>query len=309
MLEHISGYGLSSKFDYYEFELDSLDNSGPTGPEATPLNWPKFEVGGTQPLQNVAALKIIQAEIPFSYYIFTPQNGTFVLEEVEGGGTVNVTITPGNYTVSELIIELDLKLAAASVNVDVYTTTFDSKTQKLTFTSDSAIGFKFTFGLSTNAGNTNPRLYIGFPGGDVSSTAAVLVAPNVIQLSGPNYLYVNSLKLGLLTNNLLPKGAKNLGGGNHGPQLCKIPVNAGPGEVIYYNDPDESYWFEVGNQPTFQELDMYLSLGNTSVPRALDLNGLSFSIKLGILVLKNTESEAYGGGFEQGRVSKRSRPL
>lgn len=309
MIEAITGYGLSNKYDYYEFELDSLDNSGTQGPFASALNWPSFQVGGTQTLQNVAALKVIQAEIPFSYYVFTAQNGTFVLEEVEGGGAVNVTITPGNYTVSELIIELDAKLLAASVNGDVYTTTFDGKTQKLTFTSDSVLGFSFTFGLSTSAGNHTPRLYIGFPGGVSSSTAAVLVSPNVIQLSGPNYLYINSVKFGQLTNNLLPKGAVNLGGGNHGPQLCKVPINAGPGEVIYYNDPDENFWFEIGNQPTFQELDIYLSLGNTSVPKALDLNGLSFSIKLGILVLKNTESEAYGGGFEQGRISKRSRPL
>jgi len=294
MSEIITGYGLSAKYDYYEFELDSLDYSSPQAAGITALNWPTFEVGGTQPLSNVVALKVIQAEIPFTYYVFTSTNGTFVLDEIAGGGPVNVTIAPGNYTISEMLVELKTKLDAASPNTHTYTVTYDDKIQKITIVSSDAGGFSLTFGsvTSTDNGSTNPRLYLGFPGGVTSSTADTLVAPNAVLLSGPNYLYINSVRHGQLTNNLLPRGAARRG--NQSYQLCRVPVNAGPGGVILYNDPNPEYWFNIGNSPTFSAIDLFFTLGNTST--LVDFNGLSFSVKLGVLVLKRTTTENRGGG-------------
>ena len=73
-------------------------------------------------------------------------------------------------------------------------------------------------------------------GGETSATA-LIVAPNAASVTGPNYIYLNSMKLGQLTNLYLPQGAVNLGGGNAGTQIAKIPVNVQPGGIIFWQDP------------------------------------------------------------------------
>ena len=70
-----------------------------------------------------------------------------------------------------------------------------------------------------------------------SSVGLVMISPNVIQATGPNYIYVNSSKVGQITNLYLPQGAFNLGGGNAGPQMAKIPVMVQPGGITYWQDP------------------------------------------------------------------------
>lgn len=126
-----------------------------------------------------------------------------------------------------------------------YTVTYNESLMKLVFICAKAgvTSYSFTFGAPTNSGNTNPRLYIGFPGGTTESTGLILRSPNVILVSGPNYLYVNSTKFGQLTNLYLPQGAFNLGGGNAGPQMAKIPVNVTSGNIIYWQDPDPQKWY------------------------------------------------------------------
>jgi len=152
-------------------------------------------------------------------------------------------------------------------------------------------------------------LYIGFPGGVTSSISNVITSPNVILLSGANYVYVNSNSLGNLTNMYLPQGAVNLGGGNSGPQMAKIPINCNSGEVSYWQDPDPQKWFDVENLNVLNQVDFYLSLGNTTAEIPLKLNGVSFSLKLGILVNTFSHNDLGGGLAHQDRVIKRIRPF
>ena len=137
------------------------------------------------------------------------------------------------------------------------------------------------------------------------NTGNLLIAPNAALVTGPNYLYVNSSKLGQLCNLYLPKGAFNLGGGNTGPQMAKIPVNVLPGGVIYWQDPDPQKWFDVENLQQLDQIDFYLTLGNTTTQIPLQLNGLSFSLKLGVLLNKRDHEDVQGLPT---RVVKRMRP-
>ena len=83
-----------------------------------------------------------------------------------------------------------------------------------------------TFGLATDiVGNTNPALLLGYYAGVNSSNGYLasgtnfgvfLTAPNAMSVTGPNYLYINSTKVGNLVDMYLPRGAANLGGGNAG---------------------------------------------------------------------------------------------
>jgi hypothetical protein len=311
-----TNYGLNDSLRYYEFELDSLDTVTSNANGAASTDWPVFLLGGKMPLTNIAAVKIIEAQIPFSWYVFNNQNtsqnanGTqWTLNETGGASNLYPKIAVGNYAGgTPLATALQTALNAVSSN---YTVVYDSQSQKLTFATTKAgvTGFTFTFGAPTNSGNFNPRLYIGFPGGVTSSTGLSLVSPNAVLVSGPNYLYVNSTKFGQLTNLYLPQGAFNLGGGNAGPQMAKIPVNVTSGNVIYWQDPDPQKWFDVENLPILNQLDFYLTLGNTTTQIPLQLNGLSFSLKLAILVNTFNHNDLGGGLGSSGGVVKRITPF
>ena len=284
------GYGLSDSLKYYEIELDSLDatNSATAGSAAT--DFPLFLLGGKTPLSSIAAIKILEVQIPFTWYVFNNENtdnsssnlARWTLTET-GGGTYYPKLAVGNYAGGDaLATALQTAINAVSSG---YTVTYSSQTQKLTFTTNKGgvSNFSFTFGLSTNSGNKNIRLYTGFPGGVTNSAGLTLVSPNVVLISGPNYLYVNSLAIGNLTNLYLPQGAENLGGGNSGPQMAKIPVNASSGETIFWQDPDPQKWFDIEGLTTLNQIDFFLTLGNTTTQIPLRLNGLGFSLKLGVL--------------------------
>lgn len=303
-------YGISSFYDYFELSLDSQDASYSYSGTQSKLNWPVFDIGGgLQSLQNVVALKVISASIPFSYYVFTSQNNTFQLFELGPNATPStITITPGNYTFSDMITELELRMSLTnSPNGCTYTIVFNQSTNKFTFTSDGLAGttaFNLVFDLTSD--NTCPKWFLGFNSGNNQSTLLDLTSSNVCLLSGPNYLYVNSQKYGQLTNNVLPNGSLNTGG-NRGPQLTRIPINASPGDVIEFVDPNPNMFFSIGTSNSLQEIDLYLTLGNFST--LMDFNGLSFAIQLGILVQRESSSASGTGGLQSGRVAKRSRPI
>ncbi len=306
----MDNYGLNDNYDYMELELDSLDSgNGPPGQAgvtgASPLDWPVFYVGGrTGTLPQVAAIKVLEAQIPFSYYVFSTENVSFMVS-YDGGVYTYVTLDIGNYDISAMEAELSAKLTA--VCGATFTVTYISRLQKFQFVCPAGHNFSFKFNLSTNSGNINPRLWIGFPGGETFSTVDTMVSPNVISLGGPNYLYLCSSKIGQTTSIFLPKGAVNLSGGNQGPQLAKIPADVNSSGVIFYKDPDPQKWFNFEDS-TLNEIDLYLTMGNTTAQTPLRLNGLPFSVKLGVLLRKMNNNESLSGMVGQGRITKRIRP-
>src|SRR5688572_6427813 len=92
-------YGLNSDLVYVEISLDSKDGTA-TDVRFSRLDWPTFYFN--QEFENIAAVKVIQAEIPFSYYVIDTYNNTFVLFESDGGSSATVTIPIGNYDATSL---------------------------------------------------------------------------------------------------------------------------------------------------------------------------------------------------------------
>jgi len=311
-----NNYALNDSLRYYEFELDSLDASNSNSLGVASTDWPVFLLGGKQPLTNIAAIKILEVQIPFSWYVFCAENtqqnanGTqWTLNETGGVTNAYPAIAIGNYAGgTALASALQTALNAVSSN---YVVTYTAQTQKLTFTTTKSgvTAFSFSFGASTNSGNTNPRLFMGFPGGTTSSSGLTLESPNATLAGGPSYLYVNSSRLGPLTSLYLPQGAFNLGGGNAGPQIAKIPVSVNPGSFINWQDPDPQKWFDLENLPLLNQVDFYLTLGNTTTQVPLRLNGLSFSLKLGIVTNEFNHNDLSGGLAHNDRVVKRMRPI
>ena len=307
----MGGYGLDDSLQYFEFSFDSLDTIQSPSAAVSTRDWPLFLLN--RPLTNVAAMKILEVQIPFTFYVFNSTNNTFILTE-NTGSPVTVTIPIGNYSSASMNSTLGTIMTAASPNTRTYTVTYSgaSSTQPNTgkFTISSSDSSVFTLNFGTSEGNTDPSLFFGFNTGINSSTSGgVLVAPNVASITGPNYLYLNSRKMGTLCNMFLPQGADKLGNGTNGPQLAKIPVNVQPNGIIFWQDPAPEMWFDLENLTNFANIDFYFTLGNTSAQTPLEFNGVSFSLKLGVLINKKSHNSTLGGLAHQERVVLRSIPF
>ena len=53
-------YGLSTDFEYYEYELDSWDASESANGTTPASDWPQFRF--TRPLSGVLGIKVIEAQ-------------------------------------------------------------------------------------------------------------------------------------------------------------------------------------------------------------------------------------------------------
>lgn len=314
-------YGLNDNYEYTEYWLDSLDNSGAyaTGYPAT--DWPLFQFGNIS-IDKLVAIKILDWQIPFSWYVFTTVNQNFTLNET-GFASGIVTIPVGNYTAAVLTGIMKAALDAASVtsgSANIWTVTYSAVTQKFTFVS-SVTSFSFGFGsaggtldinglpVAPNTGNRNPRLWIGFPAGTTASIGTTLIAPNSDLVSGPNYLYLNSRTIGAGVRGFLPAGAINFG--VSGPNIAKIPVNVNPGGIVIGSDPAPLMWFYRDSTQAFSSLDLYLTLGNLGSNTAtypLPLNGIGFSVKIGMLLRIQNDTTDVQPTFQNGRVTQSTGP-
>lgn len=262
-----NNYGLNDSLAYIELELDSRDAlSTPfvIPPLATvddqvtetvrTTDWPLFNLA--RPLSNIAAIKVLEVQIPFSYYVISHENNTFVFSEQRSTLyppiSKVVTIPSGNYNATSISTALALLFTTESPYGFTYTVTYSSTNCRLTIQAVStdptdAPLFYLTFG-STYTGapqgsdQYGARFILGFNEVQTSSrgsstTPATIVAPSNLKITGPDYLYLNSTSLGSLCTIYLPSGASNLGSGSIGPQVAKIPVNVQPGGVINWQDP------------------------------------------------------------------------
>lgn len=303
--------GLSDEYYYKEISLDAKDFSSAQTSQYSALNWPSFNTGVSGDLKNIVGVKVISAQIPFSFYVFNSLNGSFQLRE--GGGPTTVSITPGNYNAAQICAELKRILDLGSIalgNANVYTVTYSSITNKISITA-STLAYSFTMGTTTSTTNSDPHWFLGFNGGLVSSAVGapfLLTSPNAVSLSGPNNLFVNSVRLGNLTDYVLPGGSVNLGGGNRSPQLTDIAIEVGPGSIITYTDKIADLFYAV-DIDILQDLDLYFTLGNFG--DVLDFNGLNFVVQIGFIIKKaaSSSNSSSAVGVANGRVIKRSRPF
>lgn len=230
-----NNYGLNNDYQLYEIALDSLDNCGPFIGGNAGTDWPMFRL--SIPMSNVAAVKVLEVQVPVTYYVINRHNNTFILQE-SNDEEATVTIPVGNYNAADLVqaTEQAIQAASASIGVNhVYTSTYYPTTAKAAYTSVGGHAFTLKFGAPTNSGNVNPRLWLGFNGGNITSVNGTITTPNVILATGANYLYLNSHSLGTDIKMILSDAAVNISSTGNGPQLAKIPVNVNPNEVIFWS--------------------------------------------------------------------------
>jgi hypothetical protein len=303
-----------TQYDYIELQLDSAAATK-SNSSLSIKNNPLFVLG--RQISNVTGIKVMEVEIPFSYYVIdgtsdasgSNNNNLIIPAYGTAIGAQQIEITPGQYTATTLVTELNSKFTALGASlvptVAPIVASFNVSTGKLTFTCTAA------FSLGVNGYSPALPMYdfLGLPNSVVTATLSggsySIVAPYVAQITGADYIYINSKLLGPITKCWLPESTITGVTGQTNPQFAKISVNCNPGGVINWADPDPNYWFDTQNLFQLLNIDLYLTLGNSKKP--LDLNGLGFSVKIALQINTNQLNQGFAGTTGQDRVSKRVR--
>lgn len=177
-----TNYGLNSDFIYNEFELDSNNAFNSFNNSFSAKDWPFFVLG--KPLNNIAAIKVIEVSIPFTYYtVQTPFVGplagytsnTFYLSE-NGGANATVTIPPGNYDSSSYTLytssipatapistsmpqQLAWALSDASIGNFIYNVVYYAADQKfIIYNNDTTSTHRFSISFNQGQGDVYNKM-------------------------------------------------------------------------------------------------------------------------------------------------------
>jgi hypothetical protein len=322
-ISQIQTVGFNDIYEYNEILLDSDERDNGT------MNHPMWAL--QTPLANVIGVKVISVTVPFSWYSINSTNNTFIaMTRSSGGGNptaYTITLTPGNYTASELATLMQTALRTA-LSDSTITVTFSITTNKFTITQAAAAPATYLYGLwfsryissvsghfgMLDSGITDDNFYgvanYSVPANIAKTNIATLnavtgyreiISPYVAQVWGYSYVLLCGQSAGRLSRYV------NINGLNtpEPPVMAKIPIAANRFEVFNYTDDSPQYFFEYGNKG-FQRLEFWFTLGDGL--KEIDFNGVSFQIKLGVLTEKTLRtlesSENRSSTFMQ---SKRSR--
>ena len=317
--------------DYIELDLDSAVATETAFKENSALDTPVFELG--RDLQNVVGFKIIETNIPSSYFIVSdardPVSGwlynriffLFILSGVELGNIAVDIEANRSYTAQQLQAELQTKLNAAFVNPILYvgtitpTVSYNSNTGKFSIIlTPSGVGnnaiCRITFidpkvgqmiGFIPITAQGNSRVDFNF---DVGANYFPCNSPYLALTSGPNYVQINSLKLCNLLKNYVPEGPLGTVGQTN-TAICQVPITTNFGGVNYWQNTQQDS-FDTQNLFMLDRFDLFLTLGTSKVP--LKLNGLSWQCKIRLFLDRNYTANSLQGNIEQNRIIKRIRP-
>jgi len=282
--------GFSNDLEYLEIAVDSTSANASGGSlwvgSASPANqisfsWPKFYWTFKNPA--LVGLQVISAEIPNVWDVINTLNNTLIY--TISGVPTTITLATGTYTGAQIATALQTAISAVTAG---FTVTYDSTNFKFTFTQTvSANPWTISFTSTKSLYSILGFLPVSSQGGTGAgtSTASTVVA----NVTGAYYLYLNSRTLGPLINFNLTEDATL---GNGGPQIARIPVNANRGSVCFYTNPTPDYFFDCFAD-SLNQFDLYLTLGSDQLQIPLDMKGVPWSVKFGILAKRGAAPDLY----------------
>ena len=200
--------------------------------------------------------RISEIILPFTFYNINDNNNVL---KIRSGVTIyTVTLTNGNYTISQLLAQLKISLDALAVGV--WTLTNDPITYKLTIA--SSIAYEYLGTQSTM------NYILGFDDLDLVS-ALTNTGPYLYNLSNTNYVDIVSRSLSKSSTKVRDTGYKSAS------TIIRVPCsNYSFGQTILYKPKFHVIEFKPENS---NDIDILLldDRGNS-----IDLNGFDISITL-----------------------------
>lgn len=291
--------GVNDVWHYTELHLDSSARDAGTNDE------PEFIL--PIPIHDVMGFKVLSAEIPFSYYLVHDHNSLAEFY-VNYNGTVQThsfNIPNGSYGSPEELAKTWQDLINANVNTSFqYVVDFRPTSGTFAVYAQTSNGTRlrpgddpnfhgllFRFPTGPNGESCGP-IFGCFPGRNYGSVheepadhppgSLYEVHTELVNLTGPNYLQLFSNLGNQLSNKLLVNGSST----SSPPVIARIPVNAGPFEIITYKDPNPGYLFDT-SLSQLQNVQLSLRLGRDE-NHPLALNNQPWSVVLMVLSQRET---------------------
>lgn len=322
--------------------MGSVYDYEPTGYREWFINSSKYRYGtidkptvlASDRLQDIVAISVLEAQLPYTFYTINSNNNTLYLRIATAVNPAiyivyQVQLPVGNYTPDTLVTALlALNSPTQYLQVGVVATTFlsitgtnsvfsnvtySSQTGRLTmqpppYTTTAAgpfyPGYAVYIDTTTSYPNAcvaplglapNTLLPIMSPGNP--GTALSVTMPYVIALGGPPYLMIRG-SFGLGGNDNMVTCEVSLDRTTAGNILAAIPVNTVPGGTISWKNgaPRGGFFnFPVAN---LEEAQLWVTMGDDDTPVAF--NGHPFQLKLGFLT-RHKGSTFLGSKFTNDR--------
>lgn len=177
-------------------EVNSRDRNVRSYPNSTDFRWKLF-----RPLKDVLSIQIVGGTIPTRFFNIDIGWNKFTFQE--STTRYIVTLTPGCYTNTQMITELQRGLNAIAAT-NTYVVSQSPTTDQFTLTATGGAGFALLFGSGDFVDlydNNNaliminsPAKLLGFSAVDYTSTDAIIVSPKAADaafLTNRMYLYIN----------------------------------------------------------------------------------------------------------------------
>lgn len=220
------------------------------------VNRPEYRlVGGI--IDRVRKIKVANVVVPVTYYIVNSNNNSFDFEEAAGGGVTTATLTAGNYTSTTFMTELKTQMEAVSSNTYTYTITLSDSTKKLTIST----GANFEIDVASS------KTLTGFSAATTAATSQT--ATDILNLSGPNQLYLRS---NIATRIDTKAVVKNSALFNN--VLTTVPINVNTFDVVFKSYNESQYF---NSDIDIQDLEFYFTDDNDNI---IDFNGGIFSLTI-----------------------------
>ena len=207
-------------------------------------------------------VRVENLRIPTSFYNIDSNYNTLKITEDPAGtpATFTITVDPGNYTINELLTELNTLLDAGTQKSNNYTLSVDDTTGKVTISTDTT-DFKII------GADSKLSVPLGFVSGtDYTSSTRSLTSANHILMSTKRYLKINS---DLTSNNHYSKDKIE-------PIGCVVPITESRSTIQYFAN-NMGYKTRMENKHNIKHIRFNVRDGNNN---SVDFNGIDWNGEL-----------------------------
>jgi len=266
---------LDPSLQYIELLVDSTlaTSTGKSG--ETSLDFPLFPF--TQKSFLCAGIKILSAEIPFTYHVINSTNNWLLMNGV------TVEIPPGTYNADTLATVI--KAAAEAQTGGTWTITWDNVSLKYTFSWTDGFITLATLDFNPQQDYKELQDILGLSQLSYATTTS-FSSDKVASPMGPAYLHINSARIGRGIDALVPSVEDGVG--STVEQICRVPINVNYSDFIFYEDQTYATFFDFKENTNFNGFDLYITLGASKKP--VKFNGLGFSVRLGLYVYRDASA-------------------
>ena len=203
--------------------------------------------------------RIENVRLPTSFYNIDSNYNTLQIREDPSGtpATFSVSVSVGNYTINELLTELNTLLDAGTQKSNNYTLSVDDITGKVTISTD-------TTDFEIIGSNSTLSLPLGFNvNTNYTSTTRSLTSPNHVLLSTKRYLKINS---DLTSNNHYSRDKIE-------PIGVVVPITESRSTIQYYQNT-MGYKTKMENLHHIKHFSFVVRDGNNN---PVDFNGIDWN--------------------------------